>query len=76
MHGLATFGLAGWIAMLTYCDGSPDAIASIDARFSAPFVPGDTLLFESWRDGSEVSMRARSAAHGKAVPDNVRIGLA
>jgi len=76
MHGLATFGLAGWIAMLAYCDGSPGAIASIDARFSAPFSPGDTLVFETWRDGSEVSMRARSAAHGKTVLDNVRIGLA
>jgi len=73
LHGLATFGLAAWAATLSFADGAPDAIASINARFSAPVIPGEAIRFELWRDGAVVSLRAWSK--GQKVLDNGQVML-
>lgn len=70
LHGLATYGLAVWAVMLAYADAKGDAIKAARARFSAPLVPGESVRFELWRDGMEVSVRGWGMTSGKKVLDN------
>lgn len=59
LHGLCTFGIAGWAILRTMCDGDPAQLRSMALRFSAPVWPGETIRTEMWRDGAIVSFRAR-----------------
>jgi acyl dehydratase len=54
VHGYCTFGIAGWLLVKTLCDCDPSRLAAIEARFSAPIHPGETLRFRLWRDGTVV----------------------
>lgn len=60
LHGLATFGMAGYA--LSRLAESLDAgePTSLAARFSAPVFPGDVIAFDFWIDGPAVSFRARN----------------
>lgn len=72
LHGLATFGMAGYalsrVAQLAGA-GAPVVLA---ARFSAPVVPGDVIAFDFWIDGATVSFRARNQATGAVLLRNGR----
>jgi acyl dehydratase len=72
LHGLATFGVAGWVILSHLCGADPTRLRSLEARFSAPFFPGETLLVEVWRTGAEVSFRARSRERDVVVLNNGR----
>ena len=72
LHGLCTFGVVGYVALTALCDGDPARLKLLEARFSAPLFPGETLLVDFWRRGNEVSIRARSAERGVVVLNNVR----
>ncbi len=73
LHGLATFGLAGYAIVRSVCGYDPSRLVSISGRFSAPVYPGEVIRTEMWRDGAIVSFRARVEArdvvafnHGRA----------
>ncbi|NUZ06131.1 MaoC family dehydratase N-terminal domain-containing protein [Schlegelella sp. ID0723] len=73
LHGLATYGIAGWGLVRAFCDGDPARLTSIAARLSAPVYPGETLRLEAWREGGEVAFRCRVVerdvvvlSHGRA----------
>jgi acyl dehydratase len=57
LHGLCTYGIAGWQILRTLAAGEPRCLAALDVRFSAPVLPGETLRTELWRDGPEVSFQ-------------------
>lgn len=57
LHGLASYGVAAWAIVQCVCEGIPSRLKSIDARFSAPVYPGETLRTDLWRDGAGVSFR-------------------
>jgi acyl dehydratase len=63
LHGLATFGISGHAILKTVCGYDPAKITAMDARFSAPVFPGETIRTEIWQeknnDGSVLSFRAR-----------------
>ena len=59
LHGAASFGVAAHAVLRTVADYRPERLASIEARFSKPVFPGETIRTEMWRDGSVVSFRAR-----------------
>ena len=46
------------------------ALASIQARFSSPVYPGETLRFDLWRDGNDISFRAWVPTRDVKVLDN------
>jgi acyl dehydratase len=52
LHGLASFGLAGYAVIKSFCDGQAARLRSISVRFSAPVFPGETLRMEMWRSGA------------------------
>jgi acyl dehydratase len=57
LHGLCTYGLACRSVLRVFCDFEPARIASFGARFCAPVFPGDTLRFNMWKDGNQVTLR-------------------
>lgn len=59
LHGLATFGIAGHAILKTVCGYDPARLTAMDARFSAPVYPGETIRTEMWREGNVLGFRAR-----------------
>ncbi len=49
LHGPATFGYAALTLVDELCEHRPERLREIEARFSAPVFPGDTLTIEIWR---------------------------
>lgn len=56
LHGLCTFGVAGRAVLRLLCGDDPAALESIGARFTSPVYPGETILTEVWRTGSDSGM--------------------
>lgn len=67
LHGLCTFGIAARAILEAYLDFDPTRLASLAARFSAPTLPGDEIVFDMWRDGTTVSFEARVPARAAVV---------
>lgn len=72
LHGLCSFGIATRAILATYCDYKPECLRSIKLRFSNPVYPGETIRVEMWRDGAEVSFRAKVADRGVTALDHGR----
>jgi acyl dehydratase len=75
LHGLATYGIAGWAIVKQVCGGDPAAVQSLDVRFSSPVYPGETIRTELWIDGKVVSFRARAVERDVVVLNNGRAEL-
>jgi acyl dehydratase len=70
LHGLCTFGIAGRALIAGCCGGDPARLKSLQVRFSAPVLPGETIRTEIWPDGERVSFRARSVERDAVVLSN------
>lgn len=53
LHGLCTFGFAGRALIEGQADGDASRLSRLDARFSTPVFPGETLLTRIWIEGKE-----------------------
>ncbi len=76
LHGLCTYAVAGRAILKACCDNDPARLTRLDLRFSAPVLPGETVRTEIWRDGSEVSFRARVVERDVVVLNNGRAAVA
>jgi acyl dehydratase len=77
LHGLCTFGVAGHALLKTLCDYDPTRFKSMEARFSSPVYPGETLRTEMWKSGNVVSFRCTvPARENKVVLNNGRAEIA
>ena len=72
LHGLCTYGVAGYAVLGTYCDHDPARLLGFDLRFSAPVFPGETIRTEMWRVNGNVQFRARVVERDVVVLDNGR----
>lgn len=59
LHGLCTYAIAMRAIVKGLCDHQPDRVAHVEARFTAPVIPGETIVTELWRHGQGGSFRAR-----------------
>ena len=59
LHGLASYGVAARAVLKSLEPADSSRLNSFGLRFSAPVYPGETIRTEVWRDGNEVSFRAR-----------------
>jgi acyl dehydratase len=75
LHGLCTYGIAGWQVVRTLAGGDPDRLAALDARFSAPVLPGETLRTELWRQGDHVAFQTRVSGRDVVALSQGRAGL-
>jgi acyl dehydratase len=72
LHGLATYGIAGYSLLNALCGGDPERFREFDVRFTAPVFPGETIRTELWREGDVVLLRASVLERNKVVLDNGR----
>ncbi|MDF1856827.1 MaoC/PaaZ C-terminal domain-containing protein [Pseudooceanicola sp.] len=70
LHGLCTLGIASWSITAAFADGDASALKHLQLRFSSPVYPGETIRTEMWRDGDEVSFRARVLERDIVVLNN------
>jgi len=67
LHGLCTLGVVTHALLRGLLDYDAGALGSLQARFSAPVFPGETIRTEIWRDGS---FRARAVERDVVVVNN------
>ncbi len=71
LHGLCTFGVAGHALLRMLCSYDPTRLRRMDARFSAPVYPGETIRTEIWREGEgRAGFRCRVLGRGAVVINN------
>jgi acyl dehydratase len=70
LHGLCTYGIAGRAILRACCGNDPAGLESLDARFSSPVYPGETITTRIWRDGRQVSFECVVADRGVTVIKN------
>lgn len=70
LHGLCTLGVAGHAILKTYCDYDANRFKCLSLRFSAPVYPGETIRTEMWRNGNNVSFRAKVVERDTVVLNN------
>lgn len=59
LHGLASYGTACAVVLRAFCGGDPARMRSLDLRFAGVVMPGDTLDFSCWREGSRVLFQVK-----------------
>jgi acyl dehydratase len=69
LHGLCSYGFTGRALLHTLCGGDPKRFKSMDARFSKPVIPGDSLRVSMWVDGNECVFQTRTQS-GDVVIDH------
>ena len=57
LHGLCTYGFTGRALLHSLCGGDPSRFRSMNARFSKPVIPGDTLTVSMWADSGKALFR-------------------
>jgi acyl dehydratase len=75
LHGLATYGVAGYTALNAVLGGATERFHAFDVRFTSPVYPGETIRTELWQDGDVISLRSSVIERGKIALDNGRITI-
>jgi acyl dehydratase len=71
LHGLATYGVVGRALLGALAEWEPSRIRRLDARFSAPVYPGETIATDIWHEGSgKAAFRARVVERDLVVLTN------
>ena len=74
LHGLASYGVAGWSLTNLLCGGDASRITRLDLRFTSPVYPGETLRTEAWRlESGAAAFRVRVPARDVTVLNNGRV---
>jgi acyl dehydratase len=69
LHGLCTYGFTGRALLHTLCGSDPARFKGMDARFSKPVYPGDTLTVKMWNDGDGRAIFQSVTQEGTVVID-------
>lgn len=76
LHGLCTWGIACRAILRTICEYDQTLVRSLEGRFAAPVLPGETLVTEMWQAANIVSFRVRAAERDVVVLNHGRCELA
>ena len=68
LHGLCTYGFTGRALLHALCNSDPARFRSMNARFSRPVIPGDSLTVSMWADGGKALFRTANQ-RGEVVID-------
>jgi acyl dehydratase len=71
LHGLCSYGFSGRALLHGVCGGDAARFRSMEARFSRPVLPGDTLTVSIWVDGKQALFRT-ATQRGDVVIDQGR----
>jgi acyl dehydratase len=75
LHGLCTYAIAVRAIVKGLCGHDPSRVAHVEARFTAPAFPGETITTELWRTPEGGAFRARVADRDSVVLDRGRVLL-
>jgi acyl dehydratase len=75
LHGLCTYGIACRAVLASVYAFDSRALRRFDARFSAPVVPGDTLVVDMWGDAADLHFEVKAAERDVIVLRDGRCGL-
>ncbi|MDH3747414.1 MAG: MaoC/PaaZ C-terminal domain-containing protein [Gammaproteobacteria bacterium] len=75
LHGLCTYGVACHAILKTICAYDHTLISGLDARFSSPVMPGDTITTDMWQEGNIVSFQCSAKERGVIVLKNGKCTL-
>jgi acyl dehydratase len=68
LHGLCTYGVAGRALLRALAGNDPARLVRLDARFSAPVYPGETIETRIWHEGGRnVRFEAHAIERGLRV---------
>jgi acyl dehydratase len=69
LHGRCTFGIAGRAIVQAFCDCDGQNLPKMEARFSSPVFPGETIRTEMWRERQGVLFRSYASEREVLVLD-------
>ena len=72
LHGLCTYGFTGRALLHELCGSDVAKFGAMDARFSKPVMPGDTLTVRMWDDGKGKAIFQTVNQNGVVVIDGGR----
>jgi len=67
LHGMCTWGVAGYLLTRAVCGDDPARLRSFGARFSSPVYPGETIRVEGTRVDGGVQFRALVPSRDQVV---------
>ena len=71
LHGLASFGMAGFAIVKTLCAGDPARLRELRLRLTAPVFPGETLRTQIWQTSDRTAcFRTCALSDNRVVLDN------
>jgi acyl dehydratase len=70
LHGLCTYGICGFSVLSKVLDYDTSRMGSLGLRFSAPVLPGETLIVEGWNTDTGVAFQAKVKERDKKVVSN------
>jgi acyl dehydratase len=73
LHGLCTYGFTGRVLLHELCGSDPARFTSMSGRFSAPVLPGESLVISIWQDGDGTAAFQTAKDDGTVVIDRGRI---
>jgi acyl dehydratase len=76
LHGLCTYGVTGRVLLHELCASDPARFSSMSGRFSAPVLPGDSLVISIWRNGDGTASFQTAKEDGTIVIDRGRVTFA
>jgi acyl dehydratase len=73
LHGLCTYGFTGRGLLHALCGSDPARFKGMDARFSSPVMPGESLTVNAWDMGDGTAIFQTCGQDGRVVIDAGRL---
>jgi acyl dehydratase len=73
LHGPCTYGFTGRVLLHELCGSDPARFISMSGRFSAPVIPGDSLIVSIWRGDDGTASFRTAKEDGTVVIDRGRL---
>jgi len=67
LHGLCTYGFTGRALLDGVCGGDPATFGRMDARFSSPVFPGESLTIDIWTEGEKTLFQTTASPDNRTV---------
>ncbi|WP_144636473.1 MaoC/PaaZ C-terminal domain-containing protein [Bordetella genomosp. 13] len=67
LHGLCTYGVAAHAIVRAWCDYDANRLTGLNARFSSPVFPGETLQCDMWDSGGRIQYLVRAVERNIVV---------